>query len=80
MQPLVKFLVREMWRERKQWQKSIHLYTVQSQKIVSGVAPAGTTTSEIWQKQFTPKELVKLSVENSALFIRTRLYAKFGSF
>jgi hypothetical protein len=47
---------------------------------VSGVAPAGTTTSAIWPKQFTSKELVKLSVENSALFIWTRLYVEFGSF
>jgi hypothetical protein len=47
---------------------------------VSGVAPAGTTTAEIWPKYFTSKELVKLSVENSALFIQTRMYVKFGSF
>jgi len=71
-----------MWRERNKWQKSIHLYCKRSKNIKSGVAPAGTTTSAsaIWPKLLTSKELVKLSVENSAIFIRTRLYVEFSSF
>ena len=46
---------------------------------MSGVAPAGTTSSDFAEIIYS-KELVKLSVVNSALFIRTLLYVKFGSF
>ena len=46
---------------------------------MSGVAPAGTTISDLAEIIYS-KELVKLSVENSALFIRTLMYIKFGSF